>query len=399
MNDPFDTRVINPLEKPLSSDIDLAESQIFQTIRNLLWWQLIGRTATANPASLPNVYTGFYGDGFQVQPVTGQLQVQLNAGMGFAYNSGDEPTAIGAIVGLNDLSPLKPIVMMSPLIITGIPTAPSTPNTRYDIVEIDYNRYLTDATSVLQLNTTSGVFAPNTVQKTLSFDVDSLFSVVPYNAASTSPIGYKYGNAGNPGTVPATTSGYTKIAEILVGSGVTDLEPSGSVGVVNDLRKVLFPTNIGDISFNVTIPYSGGNNTPTLSDVHAPAGVTVVAVGGTPSAPTNTPTAYGRVTILIWGGDLTNSVVVNPVLTVTCPNANGGGFPLYTAALVPETYSGGAPGGGMTSALQTALGATEASTNPTPVALNQPFVQIALSVNNTATGAVTYNCHLRLRGG
>lgn len=413
MNSPFDTRIMNPLEKPVSGDPDLGESQILQTIRYLLWQQLIGRTANANPAALLSTYAGFYGAGFQVQPVIGALEVTVNPGLGFFYNPSDEPTGIGGVTGLNDVAALKPIVLQNALTITGIPPAPSGSNARYDIVEVDYTRYLTDATAVLQLNETSGVFAPATLQKTMSFDADTLFGVVPAASNSTAPISYKYGVAGLSPTVPTVSTGplnsYTKIAEIYVGSGVTSFVPTGTngnIGVINDLRKILLPYNQGDIAFDVTIP-SSGTATPVINSVIAPPGVTVVAFGGTPSVPTSTGSTSAQVTVLIFGGDLTNALYSGgtptiqsfPICLVSSPNANGGGNPLFATTVLTEGYTGSVPTGGVTSAIQTALGTANVPSSFTAVALNQPCITVALSVNATASGNVTYHGLLKFRGG
>lgn len=307
-NNTWDQEILNQRERPLSSDNDQEFSQTGQTLRNLLSTLFQGRISASNFGALTPIQ-GFFGQSLQVQPTgTPGGQIVVKAGLGFMYNAADIPTAIGGVPGVNDLAAWKPLLLIndySPGFT--VPTAPSGPNTRIDIIEVLYNRHLADSASRDVLDPSTGVFVPTLVNKTLAWDLDSsIGSPVGPLVNNTAALGYKYGVAGVSPSPPANSPGYITIAQINVGSGQTVFDYDS----INDLRQLLWPYNAGRISCNVNMP-SSSSLVPTLTDVVAPSGVHVCAVGNN-----NT---NAKVDVYIWGGVLANSVL--PVAEVSSQNA------------------------------------------------------------------------------
>jgi hypothetical protein len=225
-NDPFSREIINVRERPLSSDTNIAESYLDRSLRDFI-------RALLAPDPLA-VVTGFLNQSFKVvATTTPSMTVNISPGLGFIDDASDVPTAIGGVLGVNDVSTMKPLPLsaVQPIVIDG---APSAGNSRYDIIEVKCDRRSQDPTSRDILDPATGVFAPNLVNKTLAFYLDGRNARVVSPAPSTTGIGYKVGVAATSGTevVPATTAGYVKIAEIHVVSGVTTITNS----VITDTR-------------------------------------------------------------------------------------------------------------------------------------------------------------------
>jgi len=371
---PFERVIINRRERPLSGDINEAQSQIDHAIRELAMRMFQGRTAAANDSALTPL-TGFVGEALKVRPSNpASMVVRLPSGLGFMYDAASWSSGID---GIDDLCPWKPIVLMSDLTIT-IGTAPGSPNSRYDIIEVINKRVATDSASRDVLNETTGIFDPTIVQKTLSpILLSSDIGTVVAPADSTTPIGYKKGiaSSGTP-AVPATTSGYTKIAQILVGSGVSTIDAD----VIQDLRKMLYPGNVLDFSAVVSMP-TASTTVPTLSAVQAPPGVQAVAVG--------TAFANGQVTLYVFGGnfDVTEPPAVVVGITGGIPSAvvQAQGNPSFTT---------------IDSSMQTAIAGVNAST-ATKVAIGRPVLKIPLASYSAVSlpNPIVYQVQVRVRGG
>lgn len=230
MDLPFDRTNIGLRERPVSSDLNRAQSQIYRTITDLMQ-QLFG--GSASPQS------GFIGPALSINALSpAAMSVQVAAGMGFLYNASDLPTDIGAtdLEGVDDISPYKPIVLNSPVTFV-VPTAPAGPNTRIDIIEVNVNRLLVDSTPREQLDVPTKTFLAHSFYKTLTFSIDGFTGSVTTPAASTAALSYKIGAPGNPGVAPATTPGYIKLGEVHVGSAVTTIV----AGNIVDSRSLLLP--------------------------------------------------------------------------------------------------------------------------------------------------------------
>lgn len=240
-NNPFDRTVLNVRERPLSSDINQAQSQLDYTGRFL---DEIGYEvrSTIAPGAGGSIVQGFSGSSFALQPGTG-FQVIVTGGWGFMTNFSDTPSAINGIVGLDDMSPYKPLLLLNGQAFTVPASDPSNP--RIDIVEVQYNRAVTNPQSRDVLNTATGQFNPSTVNKTLSFDLDGLTG--QGSGAASAPIYYKIGTASGSPTPPATDAGYVKVGEIYV--------PAASSGSI-------LPTYLHDTR---SLLFSGGRSTATVS--------------------------------------------------------------------------------------------------------------------------------------
>ena len=270
-NNPFNRVVLNPRERPLSSDINQAESEADRTLRTLLERVYVGRASDASDAAGAPLH-GFIGDGFKIRPVSPlAMQVRVPAGMGFIYAPTDTPASIGSVQGVDDLAAWKPLVLNADATLS-VPAAPGAPNSRIDIIEVRYNRALADLANRDVLNTGTGRFEPVNVFKTLSWDMDGSTGVVAAPADSTAAISLKTGIAGVTPVAPATTAGYIKISEILVGSAVTTLDAD----VIKDLRYLLFPSSRWSMSCQL-LGYTSGPIVCVLSNVATSPGISVVA--------------------------------------------------------------------------------------------------------------------------
>ena len=253
-NRPFDREIINPLEKPLADDLNLAQSYHDMSLRFFLG-QFLKDSAGAKR-------DGFIRNGFKVVAAsTPDMSVSVSAGLGFQNLVGDAPSAIDSLVGLNDLESYKPIPLFANLALT-VPAAPAGPATRIDIIEVRADRITTDPTSRQVFNPGAGEFQADTVNKTLQFAVDGRAGFASAPNPSTEPLSYKVGVAGAPGAVPATTAGYIKIAEIAVGSDVlsiTDADISDErVDLATRNIQLQFPASNGFTQAGTGEPEEGG---------------------------------------------------------------------------------------------------------------------------------------------
>jgi hypothetical protein len=198
------------------------------------------------------------------------MNVVLTAGMGFIPASGDVPSSIGSVVGLDDLNPFKPLLLVGNQTIA-IPTAPAGPNSRIDIIEVNYDRRTENPLTRDVLDPVAGIFNPTLVNKTLAWAQDGRIGTVADPASSTAGISLKTGTPGVSPVAPSTTAGYTKIAQILVGSGVTSIAQN----VIQDLRPLLFPGGILRASCNfLTTTTAGSPAAPTtMANIVTPPGV------------------------------------------------------------------------------------------------------------------------------
>jgi hypothetical protein len=316
MDLPFDRTNIGLRERPVSSDINRAESQIYRTITDLMQ-QLFG--GSASPRS------GFIGPALAVSALSpSAMSVQVAAGMGFSYVPADVPSDIGAtdLEGVDDLSPYKPIVLNG-AVTFAVPAAPVGPSTRIDIIEVRVNRLLTDSTPREQLDTVSKTFQPHNFYKTLTFSVDGSTGFIASPNASVQALSYKIGAAGNPGVAPAVTPGYVQLCEIHVGSGVIVINANNII----DKRSVLMPAGayVGRRVFTVS-----GNYTPTPGTRVA----RVIACGGGGGAGAAQAAAGGQA--LAVGGGATGSLI----------SGSFAGAPVTGGAItIGQGGAGGAAGG------------------------------------------------------
>lgn len=263
-NNPFDRTIINPRERPLSSDINQAQSQMDRTMRRF-FGRLFG-TRASQASSLESVLTGFIGNSFRLSADGVSMFLTVRNGLGFFGDPAALNAALGGIVGLDDLDGYKPMSLNDDITFA-VPAAPSGPNSRIDILEVRYNRAIGNPLSRDILDPGTGIFAPGLVNKSLSWDLGSQLTINGSGA-----INYKTGAPAVSPSAPGVDSGYVKIAEVAVGSSVTTL----SYSKIKDLRNLLFPGGNLTVSGFATMTEVGGG-IANLSGVNiiAPPGVDV----------------------------------------------------------------------------------------------------------------------------
>jgi hypothetical protein len=275
-NKAFDRTIIAARERPMSSDINQAQAQLDRTLRDMLMTFFSGRVSDTDPGAL--VASGVVGAGLQVIPsaVPG-MSVRLRPGIGFLdLPPADTDFAIGGVGGLDDLSEYKPLVLLSEMTISGI-SAPVT-NPRIDIIEVRMNRVVGNPLSRDVLDTISGLFVSNSVNKSLAFTLDGSQSNVLTPALSTGAVGYKRGAEAASPVAPAVTAGYMKIAEVRLSPATTSL----TRGEIRDTRRLLAPYNLMHVSAQFNVP--SGAFGPSLLELVAPPGVEVVCRKAAPPA-------------------------------------------------------------------------------------------------------------------
>lgn len=256
-NNTFDRVVLNNREKPLSDDNNREWSQEDRTIRDVL--RAMSLIHPSGPGVASNGQTpmspAFMGDAFFAEP-NGGMVLKLRAGVGFIYSAADVPTNIDAVVGLDDRSPFKPVVLMADQTLNidaGVPAGQE----RIDIIEIKPYRRRTDANTRSVFDVGSGTGIPQSVLKNLAWTLDGEVGQVISPASSTAGISVKKGTLQAVGTyaattydqgVPAVTAGYTKIGQIYCGPSVAAL----AAGDLVDSRKLWAPYGQMTLSFRVT---------------------------------------------------------------------------------------------------------------------------------------------------
>jgi len=297
---PWDRTIIQALERPICDDIDQAQSQMDGALREVLDRMLLQRTSIANDVGAWNNNAAvFFGDGFKVRPVAAALQVSVTAGLGVVVDTTDVPIAIGAgiagaaVPGLDDRSRLKPLPLEANAVFN-IPAPPGVGLQRFDIIEVKQSRVITNATARAVLNTGTGIFAPNVVNKTLEFKLDGHVGTVVSPAVSVQSLGYKQGAAAAVAVSPAVSPGYTIIARILVINGAINVDN----GVIQDLRSQAASGGMSRVGLRFTMPTTGAAVVPTITNLIAPAGAVAVVVGQASGFASNATSAQANVYII-----------------------------------------------------------------------------------------------------
>lgn len=350
---PFDRTNIGLRERPVSGDLNQIQGQLYRAIMHQAGYMLAVAT---NASSAAQPKTGFMHDGCRVVPSSPMaMSVVVTPGFGVIYDPSDLPTGIGAtdLEKVDDLSPFKPAPLVAPVTFA-VPAAPGSPNSRIDIIEVRTARRLGSAVTRRQLDSLTEEFVDHLFFKSLEYTLDGQTGVVSSPTASTAALSYKVGVAGNPGLVPATTPGYTKIAEILVPTGTTSI---GRTNIV-DRRPVLNPAGVvmASARFSLAWVASGGDpnigtTTVTLFSVTAPPGVEfafdITERGVRPAGSQQ----RAQVVVHVFGGEIasasslfeltnlgfTNVVGVREGLSVTGGYSNVDAPPYVTTATAPLT--------------------------------------------------------------
>lgn len=268
-NNAWDRTIIVQRERPLSSDINAGWSQADRTLREILRSAFAKRASNASGSNAPA--TGFVGDGFLVGAQSpAAMAVNVRAGYGFMDDLANIAVDIGSALNLNDLSAYKPM-MLGQQQSLNVPAAdPSNP--RIDIIEVAYDRYVTDNASRDVLDTGTGNFVATLVNKTLSWLQDGRTSL-----NGSAKINYKTGTPAGSPSAPSVTAGYVKIAEIRVDAAATTIAQNK----VNDTRPLIFMGGgFGRASGRIQLAMTGSPPAVTLDYLNAPPGVSVAFTTG-----------------------------------------------------------------------------------------------------------------------
>jgi len=281
MNNAFDRTILNPKERPLSSDLNQHFSQVDLMIKEIMRGFFLPHSQFANQAGVSSFTprSGFIGDSFFVT-TNGSANVFVQPGLGFIFGALGSATPIDAVAGLLDLANFYPVYMPAALTIP-IP-APGAGNERYDIIEVKLDVRRQDSASRDFYDPVAEIYSPQLVFKTLSYVLDSTrYGTVTSPSSSTAGISLKKGTAATIGSAlpPATTAGYTRLA-IVYSSGAS---PAINQNNVQDRRRLLWPDNAASIAFKV-LQVPGAPDAVTFYDYPvAPAGVRLAARSLAPS--------------------------------------------------------------------------------------------------------------------
>lgn len=319
----FSRVVINPRERPLSSDINQLQSEEARTLREVLraiYLRHALAADTVNSSFQP--VSGFLGDGF-FAVAGGALTHTLKAGIGFIFDSGLTASDIGGVSKVDDRNPYYPVYLSTDQNITS-PAAPGIGLERVDIIEVTLDRRLQDNSSRDVLNSGTGIFDPTLELKTLAFAMDGRTGVVTSPSNSTTGISLKAGTpqaagtySANPATgVPTTSPGYVRIAVILVTNAGAVVQ-----GDVRDERFLMSPDGYTKLGFEMTqVPGSPNDVLSFANAAQLPAGWRIAA------HQVSSPSNGGTVRVYFIGGRTVGSnwgaSVVASCKAATIANAN-----------------------------------------------------------------------------
>jgi hypothetical protein len=340
----FDREILNARERPLSTDINAAQSQLDRSLREILRVLTTGRVSTSSDLT-GNPVSGFIGDGCKVrQQAVLTNGVKVTLGIGLQDSPADVPASVGGVGGVDDLSRTKPLVLLADVNISGVPVGPAAGQDRYDIVEVRNARRLDNSSSRDVLNPGTGLFVPTAVNKTLDFTLDGDSGIVTSPVVSTNAVSYKVGTAAATGTAvePATTAGYVKIATIFSNNG--NMTTNITRANIIDRRALLELYNQMSCDLVVSIP-SGGATPPSVLAFGAPPGVEVVVLKSSP------PNQNIFQVYFLGAGPVLSAVAVGSILQAGLTgssfntlnlrsNVNGALDAALVAALADATLSG-----------------------------------------------------------
>jgi len=228
---PFQRRITNPLQRPLSSDLNL---QAFYD--SVTQSYMAGAVYSASPGGNPTFDTGFVGNSFRCFASTTSREVVVQKGVGFIAQAAQD--AIGGIVGVNSGSyspvvcePDDPGAAGISLLVTDLGAGLD----RIDVVCVKSPNEPADYENIGILNPTASTFS--FLNKPTQF-TDNAFDTSPVNSPLGAGVRVITGtaSAGTP-TVPTIPSGYLEIARIYVPVGAGNLVNSD----IEDRRPVLIP--------------------------------------------------------------------------------------------------------------------------------------------------------------
>ena len=245
----FDRTVFNPLERPLSSDQNQLQSEIYRTVNGLGWIDVAGRAGVGDP--LPAARSTFVGSAFFPYSDATGMTVTLLGGWGWIYDPTATASNIGGISQINDAGDVYPIYLSTTQNLA-VPAADAA-NPRIDIIEVKLDRRFENPLTRDVFDPALEVFNPTLLNKTLTYDVLGRTSI-----NGTSAINYKTGTPAGVPAAPAVTAGYIKIAEVYVGAAVTVIRQID----IADYRRLCAPGNI--LEMNARVRWSSDSTVQPL---------------------------------------------------------------------------------------------------------------------------------------
>lgn len=237
---PFQRRITNPLQRPLSSDLNL--QAFYDSITQAYMGGIMFSPSPSAPERFP---TGFVGNSFRCSAVSGQRKVISQLGLGFINQ-----TEVGGVNGVGVGSyvpvvcePTSPSVLGVQLDVAPLGAGLS----RIDIVCVKPPSAETDIQNVGILNPTASTFSfqPRPLQFTESVNtIPTSLQVITGTPVSGTP------------AAPAVPSGYLEIARIYVPSGSGALSNSN----IEDRRFVLLPHG----GRSMTLEFDAALDPPTV---------------------------------------------------------------------------------------------------------------------------------------
>lgn len=281
----FKRTIIPVRQRPISSDLNILQDQILETLRYVVTGAH-GTAAATSTSSNPdarttyNVPHAFQGGSFLVtpDPAATPFGVMLQPGFGYSAYGPGSATDYDAANGLNydATNNWAPFVLSAYQTGFTVPAPPAVGSCRIDIIEAKPSYQANNPQTVGIFNTATRVFDPATRNKTFSWDLLSRTGTVTAPASSTAPISYKTGIAAvgdiTVPAVPATTTGYVKLAQINVIGGSVAVDQSQII----DFRRPLLANGVLHVGGKATIPgVVAGLATAALSSIDLPPGISV----------------------------------------------------------------------------------------------------------------------------
>jgi len=228
---PFQRRITNPLQRPLSSDLNL--QAFYDSVTQAY---MAGIMFSASPSANPTFPTGFVGNSFRCFASTTSREIVVQKGVGFTNRPSED--GVGGIVGVN-VGYYVPIVCE--------PDSPTSAGVYLPVADLAVGLSRIDSVCVIAPNLPTNVENIGILSPTAS-----TFSFLPKptqfteNAVGTSFIQVVTGTAtaGTP-TPPAIPSGYLEIGRIYVPVGSAVLSNSD----IEDKRIVLIPHGSRSMEF------------------------------------------------------------------------------------------------------------------------------------------------------
>lgn len=245
----FDRTVFNPLERPLSSDQNQLQSEIYRTVNGLGWIDVAGRAGVGDP--LPAARSTFVGSAFFPYSDATGMTVTLLGGWGWIYDPTATASNIGGISQINDAGDVYPIYLSTTQNLA-VPAADAA-NPRIDIIEVKLDRRFENPLTRDVFDPALEVFNPTLLNKTLTYDVLGRTSI-----NGSAAINYKTGTPAGSPAAPSVTAGYVKIAEVYVGAAVTVIRQID----IADYRRLCAPGNI--LEMNARVRWSSDSTVQPL---------------------------------------------------------------------------------------------------------------------------------------